>query len=382
MLLTGCAQRQFVTKRYPAWGEEILIDQKERAAPLHMRWLMPADHVRIQGCLLIVHGMNEYVGRYGDIAQYFAERFAVAGVDLRAHGLSNPVLRKANQAIAAGAERYDVSQAYLAQAELRDLEPLRHDFERALRYVINRCDALPGLVSPKPVFVLSHSLGSLVAASYLLDERYGKNLRDRVQGIVFSGPAFSVTEIPGWRGWFQNPFIRFSFYIHEYFLAPQDEPLPWLILNQALAFVTVPVFDGVVEMLSWPGLRQIFTPSNPDWVVHYLTDWEEEKARHRADGYIIRRSILRYVLGVEKEIIRFRRRMGDFSVPYLLIYSAQDPITPAWGNLDFAAQTRQKHPDNQLLPLPNKSHHEHLFSAPPLREQLLQHIDEWLDARL
>ena len=76
-----------------------------------------------------------------------------------------------------------------------------------------------------------------------------------------------------------------------------------MLLNQMIALVTVPLQDGIIELLSLPGARSLFSPSTPDWVVDHLTDWEEEKIRHRADDFILRRSVLRYVLGVEKEII-------------------------------------------------------------------------------
>jgi len=374
-MLCGCAHRQFVTKPCPRWGEELWLERSDGDPPLAMRVQLPQDPSAAPACLLIVHGMNEYIGRYGEIAAHFSRRFIVAGFDLYAHGLSNPTLLAADQAIAAGAGEFDVSDAFLAQAPLRDLEPMRQDFHRALRHLIVICDkqGKPG----RPVFILSHSLGSLVAASYLLEHPDG-----RVQGIVFSGPAFSVTEIPGWRGYFQTPLVKLLFHAEEHFLRPQDEPLPLMLANQALALVIVPLLDGMVEVLSWPGLRRMFSPVTPNWVPDYLTDWEEERARHRADGYIIRRSILRYVKGVEEEIVRFRRNMAGFAAPYLLIYSGRDPITPAWGNHDFAAKTLAKHPDNQLLPLVDKSHHEHFFSAPPLRDELLKRIDDWLERRL
>jgi alpha-beta hydrolase superfamily lysophospholipase len=374
-MLCGCAHRQFVTKAYPRWGEELWLARNGRDSLLSMRVQLPQNPSAAPACLLIVHGMNEYIGRYGEIAAYFARRFIVAGFDLYAHGLSNPTLLAADRAIAAGAGHFDVSDAYLAQAGLRDLAPMREDFDRALRRLTALCDAQgpPG----RPVFILSHSLGSLVTATYLLEHG-----QERVQGIVFSGPAFSVTEIPGWRGYFQTPFVKLAFHAEEHFLRPQGEPLPLMIANQALALVTVPLLDGLFSALSWPGLRSVFSPVTPNWVPDYLTDWEEERARHRADAYIIRRSILRYVKGIEEEIVRFRRHMSEFSTPYLLIYSGRDPITPAWGNHDFAAKTLARHPDNQLLPLVDKSHHEHFFSAPPLRDELLERIDDWLDRRL
>jgi alpha-beta hydrolase superfamily lysophospholipase len=88
---------------------------------------------------------------------------------------------------------------------------------------------------------------------------------------------------------------------------------------------------------------------------------------------------MHYVLGVEQEIIWFRRNMNRFDTPYLLIYSEQDPITPAWGNIDFADVTLNKHEHNELMQLTGRSHHEQLFSTPALREQILHKIDNWIE---
>jgi len=74
--------------------------------------------------------------------------------------------------------------------------------------------------------------------------------------------------------------------------------------------------------------------------------------------------------------------MAGFDTPYLLIYSEQDPITPAWGNIDFAAATHNKHEHNELMPLNGKSHHEQLFSTPVLRGQILHKIDDWIERRI
>ena len=74
--------------------------------------------------------------------------------------------------------------------------------------------------------------------------------------------------------------------------------------------------------------------------------------------------------------------MAQFATPYLLIYSENDPITPVWGSTDFVAVTRDKHEHNELMVLTGKSHHEQLFSAPALREQILHRIDDWLRLRM
>jgi alpha-beta hydrolase superfamily lysophospholipase len=379
MLCSGCTHH-VVKENYPLWGEAHNLDSDETGSIRHMQILMPAKPDSVRGCLLIVHGMNEHVGRYGEIARHFSDRFIVAGMDMTAHGLSNSVLMSAHKSIEAGASAYDASDAYLEQAQLGDLQPLRDDLNLALSHLINHCDKLSANKS-LPVFILSHSLGSLVSASYLLQPG-NELIKSRIKGIIFTGPAFSVTEVPGWRGWLQNPVIRFSFHTHEHFLNPHDEPLPLLLFNQLLALITVPLHDSIFELLSLPGLRNVFSPASPAWVEEYLSDSEEQRIRQRNDNYIIRRSVLRYVLGIEKEIIRFRQKMAEFATPYLLIYSEYDPITPAWGNTDFAAVTRDKHEHNELMVLDGKSHHEQLFSAPALREQILHKIDGWLKRRL
>ncbi len=378
---SGCSQQSLLTTKYPFWGETVFLEREHGNSPLHLQLLLPEESDTIRGCMLMVHGMNEYIGRYSDIARHFADRFVVVGVDMTAHGLTNPVLLKGHQSMESGQAEYDVSDAFIEQAQLRNLDPMRNDIDLALHYLIERCDTFSGGNARLPVFILSHSLGSLVSASYLLQSK-DSHAVSRVKGIIFSGPAFSVTEVPGWRGWFQTPLVHFTFYTHDHFLNPHNEPLPLMILNQTIALVTVPIQDGTIELVSLPGTRSLFSPTTPDWVIDYLTDWEEEKDRHRKDDYILRRSVLRYVLGVEKEIIRFRRKMDQFDIPYLLIYSEEDPITPAWGNTDFAESTLLNHRDNELMPLLGKSHHEQLFSKPELTRHILATIDQWLKLRL
>jgi alpha-beta hydrolase superfamily lysophospholipase len=380
LLCSGCAHRQTVTRPYPFWGEAVTLKVSGSDARRQLQTLTPESPASMQGCLLIVHGMNEHVGRYGDIARHFSGRFMVAGIDLTAHGMSNPVLAKAHANVASGAPGYDVGHAFLEQEQLDDLQPMREDLRQALLYLAGRCSR-PSDRKPLPIFILSHSLGSLVAASYLLQAKE-EPIAARVKGIVFSGPAFSVTQVPGWRGWFQNPIVDFTFYTHEHFLNPHDEPFPVMVFNQFVAQVTVPLQDGLIELLSLPGLRLLFSPTAPAWVKNYLTDSEEEKIRLINDKYMIKRSLLTFVLGVEKEIIEFRERMRQFDLPYLLIYSENDPITPAWGNIDFAAATRRLTLRNRVVLLAGASHHEQLFSASPVKEQLLEIIDRWLEHSL
>lgn len=376
--LSGCVHHPFVTAPYPRWGEETVIGQGGEA-PLILRTLSPMQPNQLTACVLLVHGMNEHIGRYAEVARYFSRHFIVAGFDHYAHGLSNPVLRRADQVLASGADRVDVGDAYLAQSALYDLEPLRETFGRALRAFLAQCEAQD---PQRPVFIVAHSLGGLVAASYLLKQQNESDLIKRIQGVVFLAPAFAVSEPPGWRGWVANPLIKLSFHAETHFLHPHDEPLPLLLFNQVFSLMTVPVLDGLFEVFSWPGLRHLATPVSPAWVTDYLTDSDVEKARLRADHWIVRRSLLRYVKGIEQEVVNFRHQMADFSIPYYLIYSERDPITPAWGNGDFVESTLKHSANNKVWKLPGLVYHQHVFLEEPLRTELLESIEQWIHRQM
>ncbi|SFK27583.1 Lysophospholipase, alpha-beta hydrolase superfamily [Nitrosomonas aestuarii] len=382
ILLSGCMHQQYVSEPYPRWGEEYSIPRSGDNPPLILRVLSPLESASPVACILLVHGMNEYIGRYGDVARHFSNQFLVAGFDYYAHGLSNPVLQQAEKALNSGVGRQDVSQAYLAQVLLYDLELMRRDLDYALKKTIQICDAQVG--SKKPVFLISHSLGSLITASYLLQmqDKEEESLIRRVQGVILQAPGFAVSEPPGWRGWLAGPLIKLSFHAETHFLNPQNDSLPLLVFNQMLSLVTVPVLDGLFEVFSWPGLRYFFTPTTPEWVVDYLTDSEKERSRLQTDGWIIRRSLLRYIKGIESEIVQFRRHMDDFATAYYLIYSAHDPITAAWGNEDFVNATLNNHQDNAYLALPELRYHQHLFLTKPRRNAIIKNIEQWLDRRL
>ncbi len=96
LVCTGCSHRQTVTARYPFWGEAVYLNVPGSDARRSLQLLVPKSTDPVKGCLLIVHVMNEHIGRYGNVARHFADRFIVAGIDLTAHGMSNTVLAKAH----------------------------------------------------------------------------------------------------------------------------------------------------------------------------------------------------------------------------------------------------------------------------------------------
>jgi acylglycerol lipase len=107
--------------------------------------------------LLVVHGLGEHSGRYGNIVNRFVPLgFAVYGLDHIGHGKSDGAREML--------ERFD-------------------DFTDTLTIYYDKVkEWQPG----KPVFLLGHSLGGLIAAYYLLDHQ------DFFKGAVISAPAVKV----------------------------------------------------------------------------------------------------------------------------------------------------------------------------------------------
>jgi alpha-beta hydrolase superfamily lysophospholipase len=115
--------------------------------------------------LVIVHGLGEHSGRYQNYVDYFVPRgYTLHGADLRGHGRS-------------GGKRGHVDR--FAQY-ITDLD----------RRVANVRSADPAA----PVFVLGHSLGSLIALKYGLDHPAG------LSGIIVTGTALrDALAMPKWK---------------------------------------------------------------------------------------------------------------------------------------------------------------------------------------
>ncbi|MDR3645554.1 MAG: alpha/beta fold hydrolase, partial [Clostridia bacterium] len=117
------------------------------------------DAVTPRGLLQIVHGMNEYMGRYEDFAAFMAASgFIVFGNDHTGHGKSK------------GAGGY----GYFADKDGPGV--LVKDVRTLNETVTHRYPQLP-------CFMLGHSLGSFICRSYIT--KYG----DELAGIIISGTA-------------------------------------------------------------------------------------------------------------------------------------------------------------------------------------------------
>ncbi len=112
-----------------------------------------------KAALLVVHGLGEHCGRYGNIVGRFVSRgYAVHAFDHIGHGRS--------EGVRVYVERFD-------------------DYTDTLgRYADTVRSERPEL----PLFLVGHSMGGLIAASYLIDRQAG------LAGAVLSGPGVKVPD--------------------------------------------------------------------------------------------------------------------------------------------------------------------------------------------
>lgn len=131
--------------------------KSHRGHTIHYRSWFPDEEPK--AVMLIVHGLGEHSGRYGNLVNHFAPRgYALYGPDHIGHGKS------------------DGTRVFVDRFE---------DFTRPLKSLFDMIRTWhPG----KPVYLVGHSMGGLIAAIYLIE-----NPGD-VSGAVLSAPAVKVPD--------------------------------------------------------------------------------------------------------------------------------------------------------------------------------------------
>ncbi len=120
----------------------------------YQAWLPEGE---VKAVLLIVHGLGEYCGRYMNVVNHFVPLgYAVYGLDHIGHGKS------------------DGAREYVERFE---------DFTDNLTTYTTM---VTGWQAGKPVFLLGHSLGGLIATYYLLDHQAS------FKGAIISAPAIKI----------------------------------------------------------------------------------------------------------------------------------------------------------------------------------------------
>jgi len=126
-----------------------------REANIYFQSWLPEGEPR--AVLLIVHGLAEHCGRYGNVVDHFVLLgYAVYGIDHLGHGKS------------------DGTRVYVKRFD---------DYTNTLKAYF---DKVRGSQPDKPIFLVGHSMGGLIGAVYLLDHQA------ELAGAVLSGPAVKI----------------------------------------------------------------------------------------------------------------------------------------------------------------------------------------------
>jgi acylglycerol lipase len=114
---------------------------------------------RPKAVLLVIHGLAEHSGRYANLVAHLVPHgYAVYGMDHLGHGKS------------------DGARTYVER--FSDFVESLHTYVGIVRE--GQVDA--------PIFLVGHSLGGLIAVTWLLEHQ------DEVQGVILSGPAVRIPD--------------------------------------------------------------------------------------------------------------------------------------------------------------------------------------------
>ena len=248
--------------------------------------------------LLVVHGLAEHSSRYQPMADFLNKGgYALCTLDLPGHGKSE-----------GRPGHIDAFDDFLDTLE-QFLDLLKQE--------------QPG----KPIFLLGHSMGGLISASFLLDHQQD------FRGAVFSGPAIQ---------------------------APGGKP-PWLqvVLVRLLARVAPNI--GVMQ-LDANGVSR-----DPEVVADYIDD------PLNYSGKISARGVTELFAAMET----IQARAAEITLPILIMHGEADTMTPAEGSRLLHQQASSTDKTLRIYP---GLHHE-IFNEPE-REELFGELRDWLDRHL
>lgn len=260
----------------------------------YQRW-RPDDEPR--GVLAIVHGLAEHSGRYGTVVDRLVPSgFAVYGFDLRGFGRS-PGQR--GHVDSWSDYRGDV-EAFLAM--IRGEEPGR------------------------PLFLMGHSMGGLIALDFLLRRP------DGLAGAVVSGPGLEPVGVAKW----------------------------YLVMVAKLLSLVWPRFSLDV------GLNVKAVSRDPEVVEAFLND----PLRHSL-------GTVRWGTESLKVIEWIKARPGDLHLPLLMVHGGADRLVSSEGTRRFFEKAGSA--DKELHVYEGGFHEPHNDVN---REQVLADLESWLERHL
>jgi alpha-beta hydrolase superfamily lysophospholipase len=260
----------------------------------HQAWV-PEGEVRAS--ILIVHGLGEHCGRYTNVVNYLVPKgYALYGFDLPGHGKSGGV---------------------------REYVSTYDDYTETLTTNYQRVrEAQPD----KPIFLLGHSMGGLIATAYLVDHS------EDFTGAVISAPAILIPDF----------VTKFT-----------------VLLGKVLSKIAPKA--GVL------GLDANGVSKDPAVVEAYIND---PLVFHGKTTARLSAALLDKVFWVNEN-------METITTPLLIVHGGEDKLANP-----KAAQLLYDHASSKdkTLKVYDGLHHE-VFNEPE-REQVLGDVSAWLDAHL
>lgn len=257
-------------------------------------WLPDGDPKAV---IILVHGYDEHSGRYAYFAEHCTARgYAVHALDHWGHGKSDGV----NGFVPEFAVYHEGVDALIAR--------------------------IPDAHAALPKILVGHSMGGLIAATYLLENQ------SNFVGGVLSGPAIKAVEEP-------SSFLRFIS----------------RLLSKILPKMSVMALDS-------NGVSR-----DPKVVADYEAD------------PLVSGSKISARLGYEmmKQMDHIQSEASKITLPLLMLHGQADSLTAAEGSqfLNDNIGSAEKH-----LKIYPELYHE-IFNEPE-KDQVLSDMTDWIDARL
>ena len=262
---------------------------------LYLRWTRPA---KVKASVLLVHGVGEHSGRYEHLERALtAKGYAFYAYDHRGHGRSKG--RRVH------VDKFD-------------------DYLDDLQKVF---DEVKGLAGGGKVFVIGHSMGGLVVASWAAFRR------PAVWGVVIDSPPFKLAV--------QVPAVKIA---------------------------AAKILSKVVPALA---LTNEVDPK--------LLSRDSAVAKaYMMDPLVERKATVRWGDEFLRAIDRINARAGELDVPYLMTHGDCDGICAQEGTKELHAKTRSS--DKTLKIYPGCFHELHNETGED-REKVFGDLLGWLDAR-
>jgi len=251
----------------------------------------------VKAVLLVVHGLAEHSGRYLNIVNHFVPKgFAVYGIDHFGHGKS------------------DGQRVFVERFE-DYTEPLKTYY-----------DMVVGWQPGKPIFLLGHSMGGLIASYYLLDHQ------KEFTGAVISAPAIKVSKT----------------------ISPMTITMGKLL-------------SGIMPKSGLMALDATAVSKDPEVVKAYVTDPLVYTGKVTA----------RLAAEMLRAMQRVTAEVGTISLPFIAVQGTEDRLVEPDGTQMLYNESSSK---DKTLKMYTGLFHE-VFNEPE-RETVLADVEQWLNAHL